>query len=90
MNAESVKSLRTFAFSNGEPAFAHLCTAALARKHWAIERMVTVIDSATRLDVMPARILFGSRTERDTLLQIICATDTSRPDGATGRGAVEV
>ena len=39
MNQGQVESLRSYAVSQGEVQFAHLCTAALSGEGWAVQRV---------------------------------------------------
>lgn len=80
IDTAAVESLRTFALANGEPLFAHLCTAALNREGWAVER----IESVLRLIAL-ANAAERWREGADRSLDVILSTDTSRPDGAIAR-----
>lgn len=61
-------------------AFAHLCSAALNGEQWAVERLADV------LELFDAYMLNNS--DYDTAqakLDVILATDTTRPDGLIAR-----
>lgn len=77
LDIAAVESLRTFALTHGELAFAHLCTAALEGEEWAVER----IDAARRALSGQA---YGV-SESGVALAHIRKTDTTRPDGAVPR-----
>ena len=66
------ETLRTFAFANSEIAFAHLCTAALAGDALAIAMVIPVATQFGKIDSY-------------ALLDLMAATDTTRPDGAIAR-----
>lgn len=83
MNKAAIESLRTFAITHGQPAFAHLCTAALQGEHWATERMEVAV--AETLDYSPIDPVSDAWK-----LIIISETDTLRPDGATARALTEI
>lgn len=85
----AIESLRTFALTNGEVAFAHLCTAALAGEEWAVERVTWSLSNiqAVVLDCGP---LSAAEFER-AQIHAIRATDTARParpDSAIARSMV--
>ena len=80
----AIESLRTFAEQHGEIQFAHLCTAALNGEEWAIE---LVTDA---LNLISDREDEGTHSTLRATLEAIRATDTTRPDGAIARTAVEV
>lgn len=77
LDIDAARSLRTFAEQNGEIAFAHLVTTALAGEAWAIERI------RWALEIADANVHTGP------ILAVIRATDTSRPDGAIARCGLE-
>lgn len=79
-NTAAIEALRTFAVTNGEIEFAHLCTAALDGEEWAVERI------GDALDLISDREDEGTHSSRRATLEAIRATDTTRPDGAIPRG----
>lgn len=83
IDTAAIESLRSFAEQHGEIQFAHLCTAALQGEGWAIERMREI---PFKIDMQA--MTCGRR--RVAMLTVIRATDTTRPDGAIARAAVEV
>jgi hypothetical protein len=86
IDTAAAESLRTFAVSHGELAFAHLCTAALVGEEWAAERLH---DAFARIG---AQVFseYRSRASEEieaVAIDVIRATDTARPDGAIARAA---
>lgn len=78
-NRSEIEALRNFAIDNNEVAFAHLCTAALAGEEWALSRIR-----------WPMNVRAGRAHDDDAaLLDVILATDTTRPDGAIARSFVD-
>lgn len=77
IDTDALESLRAFALAHGELQFAHLSTAAINGEEWANGRV------AEALDEMP---LWANNMQHElTLLHIIRATDTTRPDGLIPR-----
>jgi hypothetical protein len=72
-NSAAIESLRTFAITHNEIAFAHMCTAALDGEEWATVQIAPVL-----------RAFRGGRPEI-VALDAIRATNTTRPDGAVAR-----
>lgn len=85
----AIESLRAFAIAHNELAFAHLCTIALDGSdcgdevcpdcdatEWARERVAVVVAEVARTK---------SAYRDEVALNIIRATDTTRPDGAIAR-----
>lgn len=73
----SIESLRAFALSHNEVAFAHLCTDALTGEEWAVDRVTPALFE------LP---LWSNNKQHElTLRHVISATDTTRPDGAVAR-----
>lgn len=85
-NTAAIESLRSFAEANSEIEFAHLCTAALAGEEWAAERIGIVIAT---IEFQTQQLIPMVWDDEDTLVHIR-TTDTTRPDGAIARTAVEV
>ena len=79
---ETIESLRAFATTHGELAFAHLCTAALAGEEWAVERVNDVFD--THYDMLALHPAARHHKIADRL-ELIRLTDTTRPDGTIAR-----
>lgn len=79
IDTAAAESLRNFAVTNGEFAFAHLVTAALAGEEWAMQRTNLVLLKIGRLSLQ------GSQSHFEAKLEIIRTTDTTRPDGAIAR-----
>jgi hypothetical protein len=88
-NADAIQSLRSFALAHPEVdntvEFAHLCTAAIGSSEnppekWAVERVESVMRQ-----ISLANAAETWREHADRSLDIIRATDTSRPDGAIAR-----
>lgn len=74
------ESLRDFALAHGEISFNHLCNAALDTEEWAVERIGSVLRQ-----IALSKTYELWRDGADRRLEIIRATDTSRPDGAIAR-----
>lgn len=98
MTNTAIESLRTFALSHNEIAFAHLCTAALNGEEWAVERITGALKLiAARSAALHAHVVALKAQARPghkdyfeadvspLTLEIVQATDTTRPDGATAR-----
>lgn len=79
IDTAAAESLRNFAVSHGEFAFAHLVTAAMAGEEWAIERVSAAAASIKQ------KLETTHRWYQDAALEAIRATDTTRPDGAIAR-----
>ncbi len=77
-NTAAIESLRAFALTHNEVAFAHMCTAALAGEEWALGS----IDAARR--AFCGDLTYGEPDHGITLAHIRIA-DTARPDGAIAK-----
>lgn len=86
-NTDAIESLRTFVLTTSAASavdhahlveFAHLCTAALNGEEWATERLTPALSSS---------FVTGERSHARAceLLNVIRATDATRPDGAIAR-----
>lgn len=78
-----IESLRDFALANGEIAFNYLCNAALDGEEWAANRLADAIAVWTYLHAVACEITRDKFHEFG--LQLIRATDTTRPDGTIAR-----
>jgi len=74
MNKTAIESLRSFAVTNNEIDFAHLCTAALAGEGWAVGRIASVVDEWC-----------FAPCDESAVVDLIGNIDTARPDGAIAR-----
>ncbi len=80
MNKTRLAQMVRIALAHDEIAFALLCVDALAGEEWAIQRVESVLRQ------MRVRQLQLQRSKSaDRSLDVIHATDTTRPDGATAR-----
>lgn len=77
MNTTAIESLRTFATTHSELAFARLCTAALAGEEWAQKRVIAARVRLSQFD--------GGRNNEVNRIYVLRTTDTTRPDGAIAR-----
>ena len=73
----AIESLRTFALSENEISFAHLCTAALAGEEWAMER---IVQARARLSQFN-----GGRNNEVSRIYVLRSTNTTRPNGTVAR-----
>jgi hypothetical protein len=82
-NKDAVESLRTFAMQHNEIEFAHMCTAALEGKEWAIASVEFALSRIALTCADTGRL--NTDEFEELQLRIIRATDTTRPDGAIAR-----
>lgn len=80
--------LRTLALAGGEPAFAHMVTAALeSDDQWAVDRVkeaLVRIDQLERVESSSPALARVSRGDA-VKLRVISSTDATRPDGAAAK-----
>lgn len=90
-NTATIESLRNFALTRNEIAFAHLCTAALNGEEWAIERVARAFRIISRRsEMIGTGDPMQDVSSDEVTLEVIREADTTRPDGGTSRGLVEV
>lgn len=89
---DQVEALRTFAVEHAELPFAHLCTAGLKGEGWARERVRAAAEEISYLTAPSSDACYNAVTLAalvEIKLDVIRATDTTRPDGAVAKSLID-